>query len=1090
MDNKIKNEVNAIRGVLSSTNYKTRLAVVLLADGPIDFSDIEDRLSNIRKAANLSDSKSLYFLPHEASPDDVAEFTKSLLSSLYQLCVEYYRDLSKHARRKRNRNTTPQPTIPPSNAHPLPSHGWNARYEFKLGVFAEFRQEMDAACRNYESAYESLFIREMIDSIASWSPRFNEARLFSDAIAFRILRCLLWTGQTTNAVRTWTSHRDRTQELVDRRGKGTDNYGWEAWQSTWAKTMADLISRSQPPGLDVKIAQNPDILAIFAGPEKTMAAGERISPWESLGHQGYWLELSRSHTQRRRDLAHQIPLDDRQPPGQSPASSIASKAQSYDTYLTLEPHAEVPLDGHGGFPYMREIISTLEAADDFYVERGQARMHDLLVLKKALEYLQAEIWSEAALVLYPLWKSQMWRKAGWWKLLQGIGWALLDCASRLQDPEMMLRLKWELANHIFTPKPNTSFDMRTALEDISPNEGRLAIAFDVQEAAARVMSSFAFVSAEGHVGEPLDCQFILHSTARVGTQPLSLTEAKVVFEGALKPIYIGGSETQSSEHKADIVSLSLEESSRLNNAGNKRSSAGAIASLSGQGDLTLGPGQMRVFNLQVTPREAGEVSLASITLMLEEERFSLTVTNSDLDMTYNHWWEHKGGAPLRRDVGPLRDVSKVQILPKPPKVEIQAKNFSQAYYTNEEIQLDLDISNNEEEAATVSVEARLISPVKGAAKMRWKDSAPMVDDADADEAETLQTLSSKDLSSIEPASSSIVSLVISNTIAALDHELEVAVIYTLGSDSESILRKVLTLDIAVIRPFEANYDFTPKFDAVPWPSFFSPPVPAVDSSQAPTPQGLLQKFLVTANLVSFATDTIEIEGILLTWTKITGGALCSSTTGVLKQPTPEAGTDEKISTSISPEQTRAFNFSLAVQKLVLGDRHSVSLDLALEIGWRRPNSDQVHTTILEVPRFIIPAAEPRVLLTAEKKKSIGKEGMELEVYALNYLIENASMHFLTFNVSMESSEDFAFSGPKASAISLVPVSKQEVKYRIFSRKLKERGRSGQGEWVRVQLNVVDAYFNQTLRVQPAVTEEGGEERVKIDKKGGIVILMD
>ena len=1088
LDNKVRHEINAIRGVLSSTNYKCRLVVVLLADGPLDFSDIEDRLSNIRKAANLTDSKSLYFLPSEASTDEINDFAESVLSSLQQPCVEYYRDLSKHARRKRSRSITPQPTTPPSTGHPLPSHGWNARYEFKLGVFAEFRQEMDAACRNYESAYESLFVPEMIDAIAEWSPRFNEARSLSDVIAIRILRCLLWTGQTTSAVRTWSNHRDRVQDLINRRGKGTDNYGWEAWQSTWAKTMADLLSRSDQPTLNVKLPHTPDIVSIFAGPEKSLPVGERLAPWENLQHNGYWLELAQNHTQRRREWAQQIPAEDRNPPGQSPASAIASTAQTYDTYLTLEPHDEVPVDGLGGFNYITDIVSTLESAEKYYAERGQVRMCELTGLKKALEYLQAGTWTEAALLLQPLWKSQLWRQAGWWKLLQHVGWALLDCATRLQDSEMILRLKWELANSIFTSRPDTSFDMRTALDTVPPSDTRLSISLDVEQGAARIISSFAFASAEGYVGEPLDCQFVLHSTARVETRPLRLTEAKLVFEGGLKPIYVGAKEVENTGREIEIESLTLEETSRIPKSSNKRSSARAIASLSGEGNLTLAPGQTRVCNLQVIPREAGEVSVASITIMIEEDRFSLTVTNSDLSGTCEQWWEIKGGVPFPRYVGPSKQVSKAQILPKPPKVEIRVRDFCQAYYINEEIQLDLEISNNEEESVSATVEARLISPIKDAGEMRWLDTAARESNGIAED--TLQTLPSKELSTIPASSADTVCLIISNTSAALNHELEVAVSYTLESDRETVLRKVLTLDVTVARPFEANYDFTPKLDTGPWPSFFDPPTPT-DLSQSPIPQGLTQNFLVTANLVSFATGPIVIAGILLTSKNVTGRAVCSTGTGMLKQSEPNSGTPEDISTTISPEQSRNFDFSLSVQKLVLGDRHPVSLDLALEIGWRRPTSDRINTTILEVPRFVVPMAEPRVLLTAEKKPSVGTEGLKLDTYLFKYLIENPSMHFLTFNLNMESSEDFAFSGPKGCAVSLVPISRREVNYKILSRKVIEQGRkSGRDTWVKVQLNVVDAYFNQTLKVQPAVDEDGGEERVKIDKKAGIMLLMD
>ena len=86
------------------------------------------------------------------------------------------------------------------------------------------------------------------------------------------------------------------------------------------------------------------------------------------------------------------------------------------------------------------------------------------------------------------------------------------------------------------------------------------------------------------------------------------------------------------------------------------------------------------------------------------------------------------------------------------------------------------------------------------------------------------------------------------------------------------------------------------------------------------------------------------------------------------------------------------------------------------------------------------------------------------------------MHFLTFSITMESSEDFAFSGPKAANVSLVPLSRQSVEYRIVSSKSKQ--------WVRVNLGVVDAYFTKTLKVNPA------NELVRSDKKHNVSVWID
>ena len=597
LDNKIKSEISNLRSVLASTNYKTRLVIVLVADGSLDVADIEDRLSMIRRSANL-DLKGLYFLPFDASQVEVTEFVRSILAPLYPLCIEYYRELSKHARRKRNRSTTPQPTVSPVTAHLLPSLGWNVRYELKLGVFAEFRQEMDAACRNYESAYENLFTPEMIDTIHAWSPRFNEARLLADIIATRILRCLLWSGQTTNAVRTWTAHRDRVSDLVDRRGKGTETYAWEAWQTLWSKTMAELIARSDQASLGVKLAQTPDVVSLYAGPEKSMAVGDRATPWEMLQHEGYWMQMAMRSTLARRERAHEMPVEDRQPPGQSPASMIASKAQTYDTYIALEPHAELSADGKSGFDYKTEVETTIDIAMTHFAKRKQQRMVEAITLEKALEHLRDESWSEALQMLLPLWNSHHIRETGWWRILQHVGQNLLNCAVKVQDVGLLAQVQWQLGNSVFDP---TSHNSTTAA--LSSSIELPTTSLSLNEVASQLSASFAFVSARGNVGEPLDCQLSLRSCAKASSKTLSLSEIKIAFEGALKPIYITTNDQKITEAQLEAADVQLEDASRLSTS-MKRSSAGSIAAMVGEATLELAPGQTRILNMRGLPKRS------------------------------------------------------------------------------------------------------------------------------------------------------------------------------------------------------------------------------------------------------------------------------------------------------------------------------------------------------------------------------------------------------------------------------------------------------------------------------------------------------
>ena len=448
-DNQLKNEINRIRKTFANSSYKTRFVVVLMSETSIlDSADMEDRLAKIRRATGLDPKNSLFFLPPRSSDVEIRAFVDMVLSTLQPLCVEYYRELSKHARRKRNRGAVPPPTAPPTSGSSriLPSQGWNVRYEFKLGVLAEFRQEMDAAARNFDGAYEGLLSPDIFESIASWSPRWNEARLLADVIAIRILRSFLWNGQTTSAVRKWLQHRDRMRDLLDRRGKGSLQYGWKAWESRWATIMAELVQTSGLLALDPPSPSQSGVseISIYLAPEKAVPVGERLFPWELLHHPGYWHVTSARYLFDRRRLAQEMPEEDRTSPGQSPASQVASKSYTYDTYLCPEPHQEFPLPGYTGVDHAGLIIDSLKLAAEAFKGRNQRRTVERLSFDVAREELQRGNWAGALKVLRPLWQTMSWRQEGWWGLVEEVCWALRDCAAHMEDAGSVLATEWEL----------------------------------------------------------------------------------------------------------------------------------------------------------------------------------------------------------------------------------------------------------------------------------------------------------------------------------------------------------------------------------------------------------------------------------------------------------------------------------------------------------------------------------------------------------------------------------------------------------------------------------------------------------------------
>ncbi|KAJ5345852.1 hypothetical protein N7452_003856 [Penicillium brevicompactum] len=1062
-DNQLKIEINSLKQEWQASGYKTRFVVVLISEDGEDSGyegEIDDRVAGIRRATNL-DPKSIFVIPPDATSSELQDFVKSLFSLLQPSVVEYYRDLSKHARRKRNRGSIPPPTAPPTTgtSQTLSSQGWNVRYEFKLGIFAEFRQEMDAACRNYESAYDTLFGHEVFEIIAGWNPRFNDARLLADALAIRIMRCLLWTGQTTAATRLWTDHRIRVRDIVNRRGKGSKHYGWEAWEARWSMIMAQLIRRAEIPSFSGEISPE-EPRELFAPPEKSIPTGERVKPWDQMHHEGYWLYRSAKHTMIRRALALEIPDEDRMPPKQSPASQIASKSHLYDTYLVPDTYDEAPQDGRTGFDHSALILSALNAALLEFGNHHQTRKAESLSLEAAEEYMRVGAWSEAHALLKPLWPKLSWRTSGWWHLMVKFGWALRESALKVQDSETVLRVDWELLNKAFKPRPGWHYDIHRSLEGLPLEKPKPSLILRAEDVMTSLNASVVFEKSKGNVGEPLQAQLAITSSAQINSAPIRLCEVKLVFEGCLRPVKLQSDHSEEADIATSccISTIPLREPSSPVD-GTLTSPTGRLATLVGIADLTLGPSQTKVFNLTCIPREAGEAQVASITLLIEEEQFDLGYAITEPDQRESFWWQESQKGITRRRIGKDRDTGKCKVMPKPPKIRLTTPNLKETYYNNERVTLKIGIHNEEDEAAEVTTEIRLFGP-EPTAQIHWpdSDSTEGIDSGASTPTEGPSHFLKRSVGVMERSSEKTLEIVLTDTEESTDFTLEVSAVYHLVSDTQTPIMKNIAVELAFVRPFEANYEFLPAIHPQPWPNFF-----AVDDAllEGSTPGGLFQKWSLNSKVVSFALEPLIVDKMSLVLLEANGGAICN------------VGPEELISPQtalLSPEELRESNFCIDVQKSVLGDRRPTALSSVLEIQWHRQSDSIENTTtsILEIPRFVVPMGEPRVLASATPSTTMAG------LIHMEYVIENSSTHFLTFNLVMEASEHFAFSGPKTTAVQVMPLSRHTVKFNLFAAK--------RGLWIQPQLVVIDTYFNKNLRVLPT-----GE--IRSDKKG-ILVWVD
>ncbi|KAH8731169.1 Gryzun, putative trafficking through golgi-domain-containing protein [Phaeosphaeriaceae sp. PMI808] len=952
-DNQLKTEINKIKNQIQKSEYRTRYVVVLLSDKAIlEAPDIEERLANIRRTTGLDPKTSLFFLPPKTSPVELP-YTQE------------------------EQGTIPPPTAPPTRgtSQTLSHPGWGVRYDVKLGVFAEFRQEMDAAQRHYNFALEALFGAEGIFEItASWSPRWDEIRLLADIIALRHIR---------------------SSPDVD------------------------------PPNLKIN--------EVFALPEKQFPIGERLPPWELLHHAGYWQKLSAEHAKRRYLLAREMPEEDRTPPGMSPATRVSNRNQIYDHYLVPQPHEEIPVPGiSGGFEHWSDISGKLRAAISAFEARGQYRKYFGLCGKPC----PGE------------------RKAGGLLHRKFYGLCMsVHYAFKIERPISLLSGSFTAKARVVVPgKTRYKHDLMACLDVFSTDDSsddKVTVRLDSSDSISCLSMAFAFSATEGNVGEPLRSQITIRSNARSGSAPITLSSLVFQFEGGLSEVQIiHDSDNNSGNGTASLHEITLEESVEQ---GQKPRWAGAS-------DLMIHAGQTKVFNFPLIFREAGGIDTANCIFEVSTERFDLICSSIELDNEQQPsvWWiKTNSGVKPRKLLG--GSAASINILPKPPKMEIRLPDVRNQYYTDEPVTVAIEILNLEDEDTEAVLEVRLLGRSKDTLGYSWVDrppSSPMKEVPPSLDGSGEMDLPGHVVGKLAQGEKTTEKIRFTAPPDPADYALEVKVLYHLLSDRDIPISKILVADIVFNAPFEASYDLNARVHPDPWPSYFE--LQEAESNINPESTdafGIAQKWGLRAKVASFADETLLVKDLQVQVHGVHGGAAC------------DVSKEFEIETMmVEPQVLNEWAFSLDVRKNNLEERRSTALDTTLDITWQRTSASYAPsvTSSLPIPRIQIPSSEPRVLASAILSNTLDS------VVHLDYTLENPTMHFLTFELNMEASEEFGFSGSKVRTLHLLPMSRQTVRFNLYA--------LVRGVWVTPNMRVMDQYFNKTLKVQAT-------EGLRTDKKG-------
>ncbi len=571
------------------------------------------------------------------------------------------------------------------------------------------------------------------------------------------------------------------------------------------------------------------------------------------------------------------------------------------------------------------------------------------------------------------------------------------------------------------------------------------------------------------MGEPLQYQVVVTSYAQPGSAAVKISKIRLVFEALFKTVEIQHSSRSLNPLPNTSERVQIQDVAFCETPSSEDSTPAdqISSSLVGTADLIFVPGQVKAFTFTSTPKEPGIIRAVSCTLSVEDPSFHLDyiVPIEDGQLLARWWTRGKGGIEERRFN--REQPASMKIMPRPPKILIQLADLRSEYYTGELVVINVDIINNEDEEVDAAIEMRLLGPGMGTPELTWgsrlvgRDQSASLSSSRELENQTTH-LPRRTIGGILPAARTTETVSFRATTEPADYVLEIKTLYHLASKPDTPLSKTLASELVIVAPFEANYDFLPRLHPDPWPSFFriegDDNEGRLSSDLARSAAGVKQNWCLTARVVSFATESLHIETINASILGMYGEVAATITS------TAPNGT---LPSTIGPNEGKEFYLALEVQKLSLDDRRSGSLDLTVEVGWRRSHGPfNTNTALLSVPRLLVSGGEPRVLASLRQVAPGASSLIQVD-----YAFENPSLHFLTFNLTMEASESFAFSGPKSTSLQLVPLSRHTVHYNLLPYVT--------GTWIQPQLKVIDMYFNKQLHI-------GATEGMKSDKKGILV----
>ncbi|KAG0035770.1 hypothetical protein BGZ81_000063 [Podila clonocystis] len=246
--------------------------VILLQRSHMEDPAIEDRLNFVRKSAGLDNKNSFYVLP-PSTAQEINDFAVNLQRSQYEGSMNYYKEQVKRHKKKKSILPATSASIRPVQQQNtgiqqsalqhqgLSVQGWMLRYEFKMGMFSECKQDIDNAVKHYESAYGLLIDMFAVTStitpgasgLQARTRRWAEAKVLADCLCLKICKFHLYLDAPSTALFHFRRHLLVFKAFSESWRMGDDSFEYWAWLGKQYRVFGDLLDIGTKSGFKLPV---------------------------------------------------------------------------------------------------------------------------------------------------------------------------------------------------------------------------------------------------------------------------------------------------------------------------------------------------------------------------------------------------------------------------------------------------------------------------------------------------------------------------------------------------------------------------------------------------------------------------------------------------------------------------------------------------------------------------------------------------------------------------------------------------------------------------------------------------------------------